>query len=351
MSIRLCVRVLASVGWAALLVVGLGPGVVAMNLALISAASAGPNFNCASQAVDQFAAISDVQARNASWYLNENGKDEDPRKTYEQEAKDTGKSVDSVYQKYAATGRLLCPPGSPTTASLVLKNDVIVTAAHAFYDKEGQPKFKKSPHKCQFYVMRKSGRLGPNDEYLGRQDPDDVYEVDLSSLEQGEKKRSNDSDGGKDWAVAKLRRKVVGVEPYPIDAQIESKPFPIEGDSVSAGQLDRDENSPKIHRPSLNNGRFIKDHPNLIHKCRATTSSGPRRNGVWLANCALGDGGSGSPFLVNSMGAKNPFAISAIGMDSPPESKTGYPYKPGVNSTVYVAIAGKFRAAIFEAAK
>jgi len=283
----------------------------------------------------------------ASYYLDENGNDHDPRNTYEEEANATGVHPDKIYEKYAATGRLICPPNLRTTANLVMKNNVIVTAAHAFYDKQGEPRFKKSPFKCQFHVMRKSGPP----------DSKDIYDVDLKSIIEGSKKTGTTENLKFDWAVAKLTKPVLGVKPYQIDPEVDSKPFPIDGESASAGQYDRpDKNGRVIVRRALTEGMVIDDHPNLTHKCKTTDSSGPRENGLWLANCALGRRGSGSPFLVKSEDPKNPLKIAAIGIDgpkdiNPSEPQRGYVYAPGVNSTIYVAISGDFKRAIDQAIK
>jgi len=330
--------------------VGLVLSVGAMNLALSSVAMAGPNFNCASQAVGQFAALIETRyglMSKTSYYLDEKGNNHDPRNTYEEEAKATGVHPDKIYAKYAATGRLLCPPGAPTTANLVIKNNVIVTAAHAFYDKQGEPRFKTAPYKCQFHVMRKSGPPAPND----------IYDVDLKSIIEGSKKTGTKETFNLDWAVAKLTRPVPGVKPYEIDPDIDSKPFPIYGESASAGQYDRpDKNGRVIVRRALTKGKVIDDHPNLTHKCKTTDPYGPRENGVWQANCALGVWGSGSPFLVKSEDPKNPLKIAAIGINgpkdiNPSEPQLGYSYIPDITSTKYVAVTGEFRMAIDQAIK
>jgi len=281
-------------------------------------------------------------------------KGEDPRKTYEEWArteewaKKSQKPVDAVYEKYAATGRLVCPPVFPTTANLVIKNDVIVTTAHSFYDEKGEARFKTSPYTCKFYVMKKPGD----------QDPNEIYEVDLSTLEVGKKngKQFNDRD---DWAVAKLKRKVVGVEPYQVDPNAAFPSPDYKGLAVSAGQRDRPARAGDraIRRQNLTgNGYFDHpDSPNLIHRCKRAGDYG---YGQWVTNCSIGDRGSGSALLVDpgkpdpsKPDSGGPLLISAIAVRSPDEQR-GYKFDPENRvSSGYAAITGRFRAALLEASK
>jgi len=326
--------------------IGLVVSVADMNLALPSVGWAGPNFNCASPAVGQFAALSDLRAKNASYFFDEKG--EDPRKTYEEWAgtedwaKKSQKPVDAVYERYAATGRLVCPPDFPTTANLVMKNNVIVTAAHSFYDEQGNARFKKSPYTCKFYVMKKPGD----------QDPKEIYEVDLSTLKEGAKdwkRQGEDSD----WAVVKLIKPVLGVEPYQVDPNAANPRPDYKGLTVSTGQKDRPPRpgDQAFRRPNLlGNGFFPTEGPNLIHRCGRAGNYGQN---VWVTNCSAGKRGSGSALLVDS-GSQGPgrsSLISAIALTSPKEER-GYKFNPEKgDSTGYLAITGWFQRAILDAAK
>jgi len=336
----------ASVGRAAILVVGLGARVVAMNLALTSTASAGPNFSCASHAVGQFAAISNLRAKKASWYFDENG--EDPRKTYEEWAltedwaKKKKKPVDAVYERYAPTGRLVCPPAVRSTANLVMKNNLIVTAAHSFYDDDGKARFEKSPNRCKFYVMKRSGD----------QDRNEIYDVDLSSLKVGAKDWSKHGEDV-DWAVVKLKNPVAGVEPYQVDPNAGNPRADYKGLTVSAGQKDRPPRpgDRAFRRPNLaGDGYLPPDGPNLVHRCGRSSTYG---QSLWVTNCSAGDRGSGSALLVDpgKEDPGGPLFISAIALTTPKEDR-GYVYAPDKgDSSGYLAITGQFRQAIVNAAK
>jgi len=281
-----------------------------------------------------------------AFFVDDEGKD--PRNTYEdwarteEWAKKSQKPVDAVYEKYAATGRLLCPPGFPTTANLVIKNDVIVGAAHAFYDENGKARFEKPPKVCKFHVMKKSGD----------QDWNEIYDVDLSTLQVGTKnwhKQSPDLD----WAVVKLKKPVKDVQAYQVDPNAGNPHPDYKGLAVSAGQKDRKVRSGDrvIRRPIWSANERYNDTPNLIHRCGRSGTFG---TSLWVTNCSLGERGSGSALLVDSQSGSSdePLFISAIGITIPPANDAGYRYNPQAGvATGYLAITGKFQEALLAAAK
>jgi hypothetical protein len=100
------------------------------------------------------------------------------------------------------------------TANIVLKDDILVTAAHVFYADTKtpicKPKFVKDIRKCYVAPLINDKDEGP------------PYELDPSTLNVGTN-CPNYRERGKDWAVIKLKRKILPVE---IEGQkIEIKPY------------------------------------------------------------------------------------------------------------------------------
>jgi len=324
----------------------------------VATSPAWAGLSCASLATSQLEALNRFNRQNVSYFYDSGGND--PRKTYDEWARElalkTEKSVsvDKIYEKHAATGRLMCPPDFPTTANLVIKNNVIVTAAHAFYGEDGKPRFDKPPRICKFYVMKKSGD----------QDPEEIYEVDLSTLREGSKNPYK-TKTELDWAVVKLKRPVNGVEPYQVDPNAGNPRDDYKGLAVSAGQKDRKPRNGIDHpikRPNLSGkGEPYLDSPNLIHRCHRSGTFG---KSLWVTNCSAGKRGSGSALLVDpeNPDSQSPLLISAISLTGPddlPDPKnpkdvlpTGYRYNPGIGiSSGYRAITGEFHEALMDAAK
>lgn len=120
------------------------------------------------------------------------------RETLPQHAKRTKQTTNSIVSRYNATGQVKCGR-SVGTAQLTLKNNVITTAAHVFYNKYGKARSDLSS--CKF-------RIQVNGSWQS-------YDIDPSTLRCGSKRPYSEASN-KDWAVVKLKKRVMGATPYRI---------------------------------------------------------------------------------------------------------------------------------------
>lgn len=105
-----------------------------------------------------------------------------------------------VVRAHTASGLIRCG-NAHGAGQLTLSDDVVTTAAHVFYDENGQPRART----CTFSVV---------------EDGHDVQvPIDLSSILAGST-RPYDVEVAHDWAVARLAHALVGVRPYGIASDI-----------------------------------------------------------------------------------------------------------------------------------
>src|SRR5690606_7397029 len=122
----------------------------------------------------------------------------DARLTLPEFARKTGQDPGLFETRYAATGMVVCS-GVYSTAQLTLKNDVVTTAAHAFYDADGNPRGDLAI--CSFNIMVEGEQL--------------AVPLDVQSLRVGSRKPYEVSPVH-DWAVVRLAQAVPHAKPYGI---------------------------------------------------------------------------------------------------------------------------------------
>ena len=100
--------------------------------------------------------------------------------------------------RYAATGMVVCS-GVYSTAQLTIKDDVVTTAAHAFYDTDGNPRGDLAT--CHFNILVEGRQL--------------AIPLDVASLEVGSRNPYAVAPVH-DWAVVRLVQHVPAAQPYGI---------------------------------------------------------------------------------------------------------------------------------------
>ncbi len=137
----------------------------------------------------------------------------DARMTYERFAQWSNTDVASVYEHNLAVGRLVCkqtgPDGKETgvmgTGVITLKDDVMVTSAHNFYQNGKQTVDDLS--NCFFQTIPPPGKAVQK-----------IY-IDEKSLKVGT--HYYDPNNSKDdWAVVRLKSNVKNVQPFKVDPRI-----------------------------------------------------------------------------------------------------------------------------------
>jgi len=155
--------------------------------------------------------------------------DEPDRLTEEQYAETNRLPLDKVKRLYAATGDFFCkgPQGKVRVgiASLVVKKDVAVTAAHIVYENLDCSK-KADLNQCRFRVevngkiqeLRVAEIIVAGQKCSQDQQPKKIAKCSLRK-----EVASSEFDGikeGKDWMALCLDHPVEGVEPYRIDPDL-----------------------------------------------------------------------------------------------------------------------------------
>jgi hypothetical protein len=134
--------------------------------------------------------------------------DGDRRQSLEDFAARRGLERSAIAARYAATGLVRCG-GAVGTAQLVLSPDVIATAAHNLFDPQGN--LRGGGERCRFEIAVGGARQ--------------AIAIDVAHVVAGSSTPYG-SPAIADWAVARLRRPVAGVSPYPIAAAL-TVPAPI----------------------------------------------------------------------------------------------------------------------------
>ena len=122
----------------------------------------------------------------------------DARLTLPEFAAKSGQDPALFESRYAATGMVVCS-GVYSTAQLTIKDDVVTTAAHAFYDTDGNPRGDLAT--CHFNIMIEGKQL--------------AVPLDVTSLHVGSRKPYSVAPVH-DWAVVRLAQHVPAAQPYGI---------------------------------------------------------------------------------------------------------------------------------------
>jgi hypothetical protein len=256
--------------------------------------------------------------------------DENGRRTEEEYAREKGRPLISVQNRFAATGELKCGP-TTLTAQLTGANNVITTAAHALVDSKTCRK-KSNPENCTFTVkvgdsvqVSKVTRLAG----IGTQCPElpQAYE---------------------DWAVMKIDPPIRDVNPYdlPTSADI------TEGESVtavSAGARDFTRVNPRTARREI-----VKS----IEDCNVKVVTSFNVPAVFDSNCDAAQGNSGGSLLRSNGGRDVLIGITTGSHETQQQIdqavRTGKPntgrYSPGSWATVHVPLNDEFLRVVRSAA-
>ena len=234
----------------------------------------------------------------------------DARLTLPEFARKTGQDPALFESRYAATGMVVCS-GVYSTAQLTLRDDVVTTAAHAFYDTDGNPRGDLST--CHFNIMAEGEQLS--------------IPLDVQSLHVGSRNPYAVSPVH-DWAVVKLVKSVPAAQPYGI-GKLGNIGMPI----VMLAHR---------HRGWVNDGR------KAIEACTIRTES--RIDRVSAREIAIdssaGEGASGSAIM--TPGKSGSMVGLYVGW------RSTHPDRPGPFSATHmnfgVAVEGPFRNAILATA-
>jgi hypothetical protein len=230
----------------------------------------------------------------------------DARLTLPEFARKSGQDPALFENRYAATGMIVCS-GVYSTAQLTVKSDVVTTAAHAFYDTDGNPRGDLST--CHFAIMSEGKQL--------------QVPLDVSSLVVGSRNPYALAPVH-DWAVVRLVRAVPDAQPYGI-----GDPGPVGTPIVMLAHR---------HRGWVHDGAKAIE-PCAIRVESLTEKDMPRELAI---DCSAGEGASGSAIMVPGA------ATSMIGIYV--GWRSTHPDRPGPFSMTHmnfgVAVEGPFRTAI-----
>lgn len=233
--------------------------------------------------------------------------DTDARVTLADYALRGNERMEAVAARFSATGIVTCGD-THSTAQLTVRNDVITTAAHAFYDPQGN--LRTDPSACIFTAHN-------GDRHIR-------VAVDGPSLMVG----SHDpyaEPGVKDWAVARLVEPVVEATPYTLAPEIKTD---------------------NILLVANRHQGWAHDGVKAVEACTVRAalqkiSDAPRELAI---DCSTGQGASGSALMLP--GAPGAMIGIYVGW------RSAHPARPGpfaANHYNYgLAIEGPFREAIHQ---
>jgi hypothetical protein len=230
----------------------------------------------------------------------------DSRLTLPEFAARTGQPAAMFETRYAATGMVVCA-GVYSTAQLTIRNDVVTTAAHAFYDPDGNPRGDLSS--CVFSIL--SGGQQRNVSLI------------VSSLQVGSRNPYAVSPVF-DWAVVRLGDMVPAAKPYALGTP--------GGTGMPIVMLAH------RHRGWVHDGRKAIEAC-AIRDARSVDKASPREIDI---DCSAGEGASGSAIMMP--GAANQMVGIYVGWRSTHPETTG-PYSQ-THMNFGVAVEGTFRKAI-----
>lgn len=234
----------------------------------------------------------------------------DARLTLPEFAAKAGQDPNLFETRYAATGMVICN-GTYSTAQLTVRNNLVTTAAHAFFDARGKSRGDLS--QCEFTIaiggQRHKIAIDADTLRVGSRDPYAVSPVH-------------------DWAVVRLAEDVPGAEPYALGT-----PGPV-GTSVFM----------LAHR----HRGWVHDGSKAIEACairimQAVDAKSAREIAI---DCSAGEGASGSAIMLQ--GSTRAMIGIYIGWRSTHPETSG-PFS-STHMNFGVAIEGPFRDAILAAA-
>jgi hypothetical protein len=172
-----------------------------------------------------------------------------------------------------ASGLLTCDNGRFGSASLVLRADLVVTAAHIFHGR--MEAVRAGRVRCVYIPdgLPSSAR----------------FDVDLTRVRLGAERVTgvNVCSNGRDWAVLRLRAPVPGVTPYRIAAAVPAAGTPAAIVSHGGG-------SGALRGPGGHAGRCrVRDH---VGPCRQTNLP------LLFTDCDAEQGSSGGAMLIEESG-------------------------------------------------
>jgi hypothetical protein len=229
----------------------------------------------------------------------------DGRLTLPEFARKSGQDPNLVEARYAATGMIICS-GIFSTAQLTVRNDVVTTAAHAFFDPDGNPRGDLST--CTFAID--IGGI-PN-----------TVPLDVASLRVGSRNPYSVSPVH-DWAVVRLKERVPEARPY---------------------GLGTTEDGAEIVMLAHRHSGWVHDGLKAIEACaiRSTEHVDPLSARELDIDCSAGGGASGSAIMLP--GAAGAMVGIYVGW------RSTHPDSPGLfsqaNMNFGVAVEGPFRDAI-----
>ena len=186
----------------------------------------------------------------------------DARMTLPQYAHAHDQSPKLYEARYAATGMVICN-GVYSTGQLTVRDDIVTTAAHAFFGPGGSPRGNLSA-----FVF------AINTDGVHRRIP-----FDIATLQVGTR-NPYPLPPADDWAVVRLKEPVVGARPYE------------DGDGAPIGT--------SIVLVAHRHRGWAYDGLRAIEACRirAETAAPPRDPREIDIDCSAGDGASGSAIMV-----------------------------------------------------
>jgi hypothetical protein len=232
--------------------------------------------------------------------------DSDKRLTLSEFAARTGQPSELFETRYAATGMIVCE-GVYSTAQLTVRNDVVTTAAHAFFDENG--KTRGDLDACVFTVSVEGRPM--------------KVPLDVASMKVGSRNPYAESPVF-DWAVVRLAQPVPAARPYHI------------GPSASLGM-------PIVllahrHRGWVHDGRKAIETC-AIRDAHVDDGASPREIAI---DCSAGEGASGSAIMTPD-DSTSMVGIYVGWRSTHPD--TAGPYAP-THMNFGVAVEGTFRSAI-----
>jgi hypothetical protein len=228
---------------------------------------------------------------------------QDLRTTYEKYAADNNMTVDAVYEKFNANNRLYCPG---TSSINLVKKDVALGVAHAFYDENCKPRAADFT-KC----------------YLQTTPPPPAAPLKyyIQSVDVGTTCPYKNPDK-LDYAVVKFQDKIPGVHPYKI---------------TSACQLNLDYKGINV-QALAQNFKIDNRFPPNIGPCGARDLDGV--NGSYKTTCSAGNWASGSGLVCDSQKRGESPAIAGLVVASTDDPKTDHtPFHSQDNYTTAIPIS------------
>jgi hypothetical protein len=230
----------------------------------------------------------------------------DARLTLPEFAAKSGQDPALFESRYAATGMVVCS-GVYSTAQLTIKDDVVTTAAHAFYDTDGNPRGDLAT--CNFHIMVEGKQLS--------------VPLDVTSLRVGSRKPYAVAPVH-DWAVVRLVRHVPAARPYGI-----GEPGPVGMPIVMLAHRHRG---------------WVHDGLKAIEACAIRIESRVEKLSAreLAIDCSAGEGASGSAIM--APGQSGAMVGIYVGW------RSTHPDRPGPFSMTHmnfgVAVEGPFKNAI-----